>query len=134
MLERHNDSPTSINGGDYSGGHSWGYYDFAVFPQETASMGCGNKMLLILRWLETFEDILMERLEYWTGCRFNKGYGQQDELWANKDPRFCHVIHKMQLEGAMVDYHKRKTTACLMEQYRMMVHTKFTGFRNSICR
>jgi len=104
LARRHNDSPTSINSGDYSGGHSWGY-DFAQCPKPQA-WGAGNKDAPYLEMVEAFEHIdgtsgILDRMQ------IQQGLWTTDELWANKDPRFFATIYTQNTawKGAMVDYH-----------------------------
>ena len=104
LARRHNDSPTSINSGDYSGGHSWGY-DFAQCPKPQA-WGAGNKDAPYLEMVEAFEHIdgtsgALDR------TRIQQGLWTTNELWANKDPRFFATIYTQNTawKGAMVDYH-----------------------------
>ena len=104
FAKHHNSSPASIDSGQYSGGHCWGY-DFAQCPKPHA-WNAGNKDAPYLEMAEEFE---------YTDGRPGTLNRQQitnrewttEELWKDKDPRFFATIYTQNTEwkGTKVDFH-----------------------------
>lgn len=109
MARHHDNSPASINSGEYSGGCCWGY-DFAQCPKPQ-SWNAGNKDAPYFEMAEEFEytDGRPGKIEnrQWLMSQEWLMEGAKEGLWANKDPRFFATIYTQDTEwkGSKIDFH-----------------------------